>query len=191
MMNTARRPWKTGPALWAMSSATAKKRIGGNFAITCLYNVAEYSHPKATTFEEGVGFAKYLEAAGVDAIQVRAHDYNHRDGMLHPDKFCLSRTAAQSTQRPGLEPARQRRLGASGGRRQEDGLRAGLLRRKARPCHGRELNSAGKAGLRGHDPPYAGRPGIAAQGGRRPAWKISLPASAVSTAWMSATRTNR
>jgi 2,4-dienoyl-CoA reductase (NADPH2) len=65
-----------------------KKRIGGDFGITCLYNVAEYSHPKGTTFEEGVGFAKYLEAAGVDAIQVRAHDYNHRDGMLHPDKFC-------------------------------------------------------------------------------------------------------
>ncbi len=66
---------------------TAKKRIGGDFAVTCLYNVAEYNHPLATTFEEGVGFAKYLEAAGVDAIQVRAHDYFHRDGMLHPDKF--------------------------------------------------------------------------------------------------------
>jgi 2,4-dienoyl-CoA reductase (NADPH2) len=65
----------------------ARKRIGGDFAITCLYNVAEYNHPKATTFEEGVGFAKYLEAAGADAIQVRAHDYNHRDGMLQPDKF--------------------------------------------------------------------------------------------------------
>jgi len=66
---------------------TAKKRIGGDFAITCLYNVAEYNHPLGTTMEEGVGFAKYLEAAGVDAIQVRAHDYFHRDGMLHPDKF--------------------------------------------------------------------------------------------------------
>ena len=66
---------------------TAKKRIGGDFTVTCLYNVAEYNHPLATTFEEGVGFAKYLEAAGVDAIQVRAHDYFHRDGMLHPDKF--------------------------------------------------------------------------------------------------------
>ena len=66
---------------------TAKKRIGGDFTVTCLYNVAEYNHPLATPFEEGVGFAKYLEAAGVDAIQVRAHDYFHRDGMLHPDKF--------------------------------------------------------------------------------------------------------
>lgn len=65
----------------------ARRRIGGDFAITCLYNVAEYGHEKGTTFEEGVQFAKYLEAAGVDAIQVRAHDYNHRDGMLHPDRF--------------------------------------------------------------------------------------------------------
>jgi 2,4-dienoyl-CoA reductase (NADPH2) len=66
---------------------TAKKRIGGDFAVTCLYNVAEYGHEKATTFEDGVQFAKYLEVAGVDAIQVRAHDYHHRDGMLHPDRF--------------------------------------------------------------------------------------------------------
>lgn len=66
---------------------TAKKKIGGDFAVTCLYNVAEYNHPLATTFEEGVGFAGYLETAGADAIQVRAHDYFHRDGMLHPDKF--------------------------------------------------------------------------------------------------------
>ncbi len=64
-----------------------KKRIGGNFAITCLYNVAEHGHPLGTTMAEGVGFAKYLEAAGVDAIQVRAHDYHHRDGMLQPDRF--------------------------------------------------------------------------------------------------------
>ncbi len=66
---------------------TAKKRIGGNFAITCLYNVAEYGHEKGTTFEEGVQFARYLEAAGADAVQVRAHDYHHRDGMLQPDRF--------------------------------------------------------------------------------------------------------
>jgi 2,4-dienoyl-CoA reductase (NADPH2) len=65
----------------------ARKRIGGNFAITGLYNVAEYNHPLGTTFAEGVAFAKYLEAAGADALQVRAHDYNHRDGMLQPDKF--------------------------------------------------------------------------------------------------------
>ncbi len=65
----------------------AKKRIGKDFAISVLYNVAEYGHPKATTLEEGVQFAKYLEAAGADIINCRAHDYFHRDGILHPDKF--------------------------------------------------------------------------------------------------------
>lgn len=65
----------------------ARKRLGKDFTITCLYNVAEYGHPRGTTFEEGVQFAKYLEAAGADAIQVRAHDYHHRDGMLQPDRF--------------------------------------------------------------------------------------------------------
>jgi 2,4-dienoyl-CoA reductase (NADPH2) len=65
----------------------AKRRIGQGFAITCLYNVAEYGHEKGTTFEEGIKLAKYLEAAGVDAIQVRVHDYHHRDGMLQPDRF--------------------------------------------------------------------------------------------------------
>ena len=65
----------------------AKRRTGEGFTITCLYNVAEYGHPRATTFAEGVGFAKYLAAAGAEAIQVRAHDYHHRDGMLQPDRF--------------------------------------------------------------------------------------------------------
>jgi hypothetical protein len=95
---------------------TAKKRIGGDFTVTCLYNVAEYNHPLATTFEEGVGFAKYLEAAGVDAIQVRP--------MITPIvTVCsilinlASGTASQSTQRPGLEPAWKRGLGAPGHRR--------------------------------------------------------------------------
>jgi 2,4-dienoyl-CoA reductase-like NADH-dependent reductase (Old Yellow Enzyme family) len=50
----------------------AKRRIGKDFAVTCLYNVAEYNYPKATTFEEGVGFVRYLEAAGAvhDKLQV-------------------------------------------------------------------------------------------------------------------------
>jgi len=65
----------------------AKRRVGKDFAISCLYNVAEYGHKDGTTFEEGVQFAKFLEAAGADAIHVRAHDYRHRDGMLQPDRF--------------------------------------------------------------------------------------------------------
>jgi 2,4-dienoyl-CoA reductase (NADPH2) len=65
----------------------AKRRVGNDFVITCLYNVAEYGHEKGTAIEEGVGFAKFLQAAGVDAINCRAHDYFHRDGILHPDRF--------------------------------------------------------------------------------------------------------
>lgn len=65
----------------------ARKRVDKDFVITCLFNVAEYGHEKATTFEDGVAMAKYLEAAGVSAINCRAHDYFHRDGILHPDRF--------------------------------------------------------------------------------------------------------
>jgi 2,4-dienoyl-CoA reductase (NADPH2) len=65
----------------------ARKRVGKDFVITCLFNIAEYGHEKATKFEEGVQMAKYLEAAGVSAINCRAHDYFHRDGILHPDRF--------------------------------------------------------------------------------------------------------
>ena len=64
-----------------------KRRIGKDFVISVLYNVAEYGHPKATPIEEGVQFAKFIQAAGADIINCRAHDYFHRDGILHPDKF--------------------------------------------------------------------------------------------------------
>lgn len=65
----------------------ARKRVGPDFVITCLFNVAEYGHEKATAFEEGLEMAKHVEAAGVAAINCRAHDYFHRDGILHPDRF--------------------------------------------------------------------------------------------------------
>jgi 2,4-dienoyl-CoA reductase (NADPH2) len=65
----------------------SKKRCGPDFAVTCLINIEEYGHPKATTLEEGVQFSKLLQEAGVDAIQVRAHSYHHRDGLMHPDRL--------------------------------------------------------------------------------------------------------
>ena len=65
----------------------AKKRCGKDFTVTCLINIAEYNHPKATTIPEGVQFARLLQDAGADAIQCRAHIYGHREGLLHPDRL--------------------------------------------------------------------------------------------------------
>ncbi len=64
-----------------------KKRLGQDFPVTVLINIVEYRHPKGTTIEEGVQIAKYLEAAGADAIQCRAHSYHHRDGLIQPEKM--------------------------------------------------------------------------------------------------------
>jgi 2,4-dienoyl-CoA reductase (NADPH2) len=63
-----------------------KKRVGGDFAVTALINIAEYGHKKGTTMQEGVEFAKYLQDAGADAIQCRAHGYGHRGGLIQPDR---------------------------------------------------------------------------------------------------------
>jgi len=64
-----------------------KKRLGKDFPVTVLINIVEYRHPRGTTIEEGVQIAKYLEAAGADAIQCRAHSYHHRDGLIQPEKM--------------------------------------------------------------------------------------------------------
>lgn len=64
-----------------------KKRLGQDFAVTCLINIAEYGHEKATTMAEGVQFAKFLQDAGADAIQCRAHGYGHRGGLIQPDRI--------------------------------------------------------------------------------------------------------
>ncbi|HJX13111.1 MAG TPA: FAD-dependent oxidoreductase [Dehalococcoidales bacterium] len=64
-----------------------KKRLGKDFPVSCLINITEYRHEKATTIEEGVQFARFLQDAGADAIHCRAHSYNHRDGLLHPDRL--------------------------------------------------------------------------------------------------------
>ena len=64
-----------------------KKRLGRDFTVTVLINIAEYGHEKATTVAEGVSFARFLQDAGADAIQVRAHSYGHRGGLLQPDRL--------------------------------------------------------------------------------------------------------
>lgn len=64
-----------------------KKRCGPDFTVTCLINIREYNHPRATTVAEGVQLAKLLEDAGAAAIQCRAHIYGHREGLLQPDRL--------------------------------------------------------------------------------------------------------
>ena len=64
-----------------------KKRVGPDFPVVALINIAEYGHEKATTIEEGVQFAGLAVEAGADAIQVRAHGYGHRGGLLQPDRL--------------------------------------------------------------------------------------------------------
>jgi 2,4-dienoyl-CoA reductase (NADPH2) len=64
-----------------------KKRLGGDYPVTVLINIVEYGHPRATTIEEGVQFARFLAEAGADAIQCRAHSYHHRDGLIQPEKM--------------------------------------------------------------------------------------------------------
>lgn len=65
----------------------AKKRTDPDFVVTVLINIAEYGHEKATAVAEGVSFAKLLEKAGADAVQVRAHAYGEHRGLLQPDRF--------------------------------------------------------------------------------------------------------
>lgn len=67
--------------------AEIKKQCGPDFPVISLINIAEYGHEKATTIEEGVEFARLAAEAGADAIQVRAHGYGHRGGLLQPDRL--------------------------------------------------------------------------------------------------------
>lgn len=52
-----------------------KQRLGKGFPVSVLFNGAEYGMEKGTTLEEGQGFARILEKAGADALQVRAWGY--------------------------------------------------------------------------------------------------------------------
>ena len=64
-----------------------KRQTSPDFTVTCLINIREYNHPKATTMEEGVALALAMEKAGADAVQCRAHIYGHREGLLQPDRL--------------------------------------------------------------------------------------------------------
>ena len=64
-----------------------KKRVGPDFPIIVLLNMREYGNERGTTIEDSSQFVRLFENAGADAIQVRAHYYGHRGGLLHPDRF--------------------------------------------------------------------------------------------------------
>jgi 2,4-dienoyl-CoA reductase (NADPH2) len=64
-----------------------KRACGSDYPITALFNAVEYGVESATTLDDAKGFARLLEAAGADAIQVRAAGYGPFSGILHVDRF--------------------------------------------------------------------------------------------------------
>jgi len=52
-----------------------KQRLGHDFPVGVLINGAEYGVDKGTSIEEAQGFARIVEQAGIDFIQVRAWGY--------------------------------------------------------------------------------------------------------------------
>ena len=82
-----------------------KKRSSGNFAVTCLMNGIEFRNPKGTTLEEGAQMVK-LVAEVADGVNLRAHSYGHRGGLIQPDKICYPVTP---TDLPELDWSRQGR----------------------------------------------------------------------------------
>jgi 2,4-dienoyl-CoA reductase (NADPH2) len=52
-----------------------KKRMGQDFVVTVNFNATEYGIEDATTFEEGLVFARFIQEAGADAILGRSHGY--------------------------------------------------------------------------------------------------------------------
>ena len=69
-----------------------KRRCGKEYPVLALFNGVELGHAKGTTLEEGRQFARMLQEAGADAIQVRAAGYGsfgvnllHAERLLHPE----------------------------------------------------------------------------------------------------------
>lgn len=60
-----------------------KERTSSRFAVTVLLTGMEAGLDEGTTIEEACGLARIIEAAGADAIQVRAYGYRHYH-FIHP-----------------------------------------------------------------------------------------------------------
>ena len=64
-----------------------KRRLGQDFPVGSIINGAEYGVDNGITPEDGRGFARILEKAGVDYIQVRAFGYNEYFDLHVPDSI--------------------------------------------------------------------------------------------------------
>lgn len=60
-----------------------KKRLGRDFPVSVLITGAEYGIDKGITSKEAQGFARIVQEAGADAIQVRPFGYGDY-GIIHP-----------------------------------------------------------------------------------------------------------
>ena len=64
-----------------------KRRCGKDYPIDVLMNAAEFGIKDGLTFEEAKQFAKMVEEAGADSLQLRCAGYGPFSGMLHTDRF--------------------------------------------------------------------------------------------------------
>jgi 2,4-dienoyl-CoA reductase (NADPH2) len=66
-----------------------KKRCGLDYPVEVLINATELGLPKGigTTFEESKQFAKMIQAAGADLLQLRNSGFGPYSGDLHTDQF--------------------------------------------------------------------------------------------------------
>lgn len=63
-----------------------KRRQGEDFPVIIVINGAEYGVDNGTTSKESQGFARLLEGAGADAIQVRAFGYGDYFSLMTPEQ---------------------------------------------------------------------------------------------------------
>jgi 2,4-dienoyl-CoA reductase (NADPH2) len=60
-----------------------KNRLGADFPVSVLLTGVEYGLPQGITLKDSCGFAKIIEKAGVNAIQVRGYGYRKFE-FIHP-----------------------------------------------------------------------------------------------------------
>jgi 2,4-dienoyl-CoA reductase (NADPH2) len=64
-----------------------KRRCGKDYPVTTLFNAVEFGIENGTTLEEAKGFARLIQEAGADAIQVRSAGFHEFEGILHADRL--------------------------------------------------------------------------------------------------------
>jgi 2,4-dienoyl-CoA reductase (NADPH2) len=64
-----------------------KNRCGEDYPVTVLFNAVEYGVENGTTLDEAKVFARLLQEAGAEAIQLRAAGYHEFEGVIQADRF--------------------------------------------------------------------------------------------------------